>query len=183
MLWGQAVPAGPVVDWWRVGYLLVALATHALVGAVLASVVVDARPWVGAVAGLAPDLDFLFPLEWGFPFVHRGLTHSPAALVAVLLVGYGLKADDDRLAAVGVAYISHLVVDSLTPKGVLWLYPASTKAVGFDLEGHSPAVTLAIWTACGAVYVHRRGLPGGVARAGSLPFGSHAGDEGDPDAG
>lgn len=181
MVWGQTVPAGVAIDWGRVAYLLVAFATHALVGAVLASVVVGVRPSVGAVAGLAADVDFLFPQDLGFPFVHRGLTHSPAALVAVLLVGYGLDADDDRLAAVGVAYLSHLVVDTLTPKGVLWFYPLSTAGVGFDLDGHSPAVTLAVWMACGAVYAHHRGLPVSVTVPRRLGLGRPAEDEGDPD--
>lgn len=183
MLWEQVLPAGAAIDWGRLGYLLAAFATHALVGAVLAAALLEARAAVGAVAGLAPDLDFLFPPEWGFPFVHRGVTHSAAALVAVLLVAYGLGADDDRLAAVGVAYYSHLVVDSLTPKGVLWLYPASTAALGVDLAGHSPAVTLAVWAGCSALYVHRRGWPGSVSVSPRLPFGRHAGDEEEPDAG
>lgn len=160
MLWGQPLLAGTVVDASRIAYLLVAFATHALVGAVLAASLLGARPTVGAVTGLAPDLDFLFPHEWGFPFVHRGLTHSPAALVAVLLVGYTLDADEDLLAAVGVGYLSHIVLDSLTPKGVLWLYPVSTAGVGADLGGHSAPVTLALWTGCAGVYLRRHGWPG-----------------------
>lgn len=182
MVWEQLVPTGAAVDWGRVGYLLVAFATHALLGAVLVSAVLEGSPWVGAVAGLAADADFLFPVEWGFPFVHRGVTHSPAALLAVLLVGAGLRADDDRLAAVGVAYLSHLVLDSLTPKGVLWLYPASTASVGFDLGGHSTEVTLAIWTVCGAVYAHHRGLSGSIPIPGSIGGGRPTEDDADTDS-
>lgn len=186
MLWGQLLPPAHGIEAWRAAYLLVAFATHALVGAVLAVVVLGVRPWVGAVAGLAADADFLFPAEWGFPFVHRGLTHSPAALLAVLGVGYALDADEESLAAVGVAYLSHLVVDTLTPKGVLWLYPASTAAVGFDLKGHAPATTVAIWTVCGTVYARHRGLPNAVSVPGSVGVGQPAGnrqeDDGDADA-
>lgn len=159
MLWGQLLPAQGAVAW-RVAYLLVAFATHALVGAVLAATLLEARPAVGAVASLAPDLDFLFPHEWAFPFVHRGLTHSPAALLAVLGVGYALDADGDLLAAVGAGYLAHLVVDSLTPKGVLWLYPVSTTAVGADLGGHSVPVTLALWAGCSVAYLRLRGTAG-----------------------
>lgn len=159
MLWGQLLPPGAGVELGRVAYLLAAFTTHAVIGSVLVAVLLDVRPSVGAIAGLAADADFLFPQEWGFPFVHRGLTHSPAALVAVLLVGWALDADEDLLAAVGVGYLSHLVLDSLTPKGVLWLYPLSTTGVGSDLGGHSLPVTLALWTACGVVYASRRGLP------------------------
>ena len=159
MFWGQLLPPGTGVELGRVAYLLAAFTTHAVVASVLVAIRLGVRPWVGAVAGLAPDLDFLLPAEWGFPLVHRGLTHSPAALVAVLLVGCVLDADEDLLAAVGVGYLSHLVIDSLTPKGVLWLYPLSSTGIGFDLGGHSPPVTLAVWTACGVIYTSRRGLP------------------------
>lgn len=177
MIWGQLLPHGLAIDLGRVTYLLVAFATHALVGAVVASLLLGARPAVGALAGLAPDLDFLFPAEWGFPFVHRGLTHSPAALLAVLGVGYALDADGDLLAAVGVAYLSHLAIDTLTPKGVLWLYPLPSTAVGFDLGGHSVGVTLALWTGCGVVYARRRGLPEPAAL-----LDRRTDDEVDPDA-
>lgn len=176
MFWGQLLPPGTGVELGRVAYLLAAFTTHAVVGSVLVAVLLEVRPSVGAVAGLAPDLDFLFPQELGFPFVHRGLTHSPAALVAVLLVGYGLDADEDLLAAVGVGYLSHLVLDSLTPKGVLWLYPLSATGVGGDLGGHSVPVTVALWTACGVVYARRRGLPDPTAL---LEF--RADDEEEPD--
>lgn len=141
-------------------YLLVAFCTHALLGAVLVTVWTGRRPAVGAVAGLAADADFLFPETWGFPFVHRGLTHSPVVLAVVLLVGAALDADEDLLAAVGVGYLSHLLFDSLTPKGVLWLYPVSSAGIGVDLAGHSLPVTVAVWTTCGVVLGYGRGLPG-----------------------
>lgn len=176
MHWGQLLLPAASVDAARIAYLLAAFATHAVVGTALVATLLEVRPSVGAAAGLAPDLDFLFPQEWGFPFVHRGLTHSPAALTAVLLAGYALDADEDLLAAVGVAYLSHLVIDSLTPKGVLWLYPQSTTGFGFDLGGHSPPVTLVLWTACGVVYARRSGLPDPTAL---LELGSD--DEDDPD--
>jgi len=158
VLWGQVTLYG--VDVGYPLYLLVAFCTHAAVGYALVLVLTDARPAVGAVAGLAPDADFLF-LSPGleFPFVHRGITHTPLVLAAGLLAAAALDADADLLAAVGVAYLSHLVLDSLTPSGVMWFYPVSTASLGGSFGGHSPAVTLVLWTACAAVYARWRGLP------------------------
>jgi inner membrane protein len=140
-------------------YLLVAFATHAFVGYVLAATLTDARPAIGAVVGLAPDADFLFPAEFGFPFVHRGITHTPLLAAACLLVGYALDADRDVLAAVGLAYGSHLCIDSLTPKGIMWLYPLSETAFSTAIGGHSALPTAVLWALFGGLYVTYRRRP------------------------
>lgn len=147
------------VDAGRAVYLLVAFATHAAVGYAIAVAFTDVAPVIGAAAALFPDADFLF-LDWGFPFVHRGITHTPGALAAVLLAVASLERDRETLVAVGAGYLSHLLIDSLTPKGVPWLYPASEASFGVDLGGHAPPVTLVLWGCVGVVYLHHRGLPG-----------------------
>ncbi|MEF8807538.1 metal-dependent hydrolase [Natronomonas sp.] len=133
-------------------YLLVAFATHAFVGYVLVATLTDAPPLLGAAVALAPDADFLFPAELGFPFVHRGITHTPAFAAACLLAGYALDADRDVLAAAGLVYGSHLLVDSLTPTGVMWLYPLSEASFNVATGGHSALSTAAIWALFGAIY-------------------------------
>lgn len=137
-------------------YLLVAFATHAFVGYVLVATLTDARPSIGAIVGLAPDADLLFPAELGFPFVHRGITHTPLLAAACLLVGYALDADRDGLVGVGLAYGSHLLIDSLTPKGIMWLYPLSKASFNVASGGHSPLSTAVLWALFGSIYVGYR---------------------------
>ena len=59
----------------RALFLVSAFATHAVVGYALVRGFTDADPRLGIVLGLFPDVDFWFPAAWGWPFVHRGLTH------------------------------------------------------------------------------------------------------------
>lgn len=133
--------------------LATAFATHALVGAALGAVLFD-RPGLGAAAGLAADADFLFPAALGWPFVHRGLSHSLPALVALAAVAVGVWYAVDALgdhrpagATVAVAYGSHLLVDVTTPEGVPPLSPFSDRVVHVALPttGHSPVPTALLW--------------------------------------
>lgn len=153
-------------------FLLVALATHALVGYTLGTLL-DA-PRAGLAGGLAPDLDFLFPAAWSRPLVHRGLTHSVAALAcatAVAVCAYRLRdarSDPARAtagrrvgAALGVGYASHLLIDATTPTGVPLAYPLASARVSARLGGHSPAATAVLWSGCLAVLWHREGPPPG----------------------
>jgi inner membrane protein len=136
-------------------FLATAFATHALVGAALGALLFD-RPAVGAVAGLAADADFLFPAALGWPFVHRGITHSLPALVALaglaVAVRHALDAPGNRRSAgatVTVAYGSHLLIDVTTPEGIPPLSPFSDRIVHLALPttGHSPIPTLVLWAA------------------------------------
>jgi len=137
-------------------FLATAFATHALVGGALGAVLFD-RPAAGAVAGLAADVDFLFPAALGWPFVHRGVTHSAPALLALAAGAVGVWYAVDALdghrpvgATVAVAYCSHLLIDVTTPKGIPPLSPFSDRVVHLALPttGHSPVPTLALWAAC-----------------------------------
>lgn len=88
---------------------------------------------VGALAGGAPDLDFLPGLILGDPArFHHGPSHS--LLFAVLVAGLAwLLASRHRGAwalAAGAAYASHLLLDALTvdpspPVGIQLLWPVS----------------------------------------------------------
>lgn len=135
-------------------FLWTAVATHALVGYTLGATLLDA-PWAGLVGGTVADVDLLFPLAWGTPFVHRGLTHT--ALVGALLALAVARWRRSAGLAVGVGYASQLVIDATTPMGVPLLYPLSDARVGVALGGHSEPVTALIWVVClGALYRRRR---------------------------
>jgi len=132
----------------------IAIATHALVGLAVGAVVFD-RPLVGLIGGLAPDLDFLFPALLGWPFVHRGLTHT--AIAVGVLTALAVVVSDRRTAgALAGAYGSHLAIDVTTSKGIPLLYPLldDRLAVTVGIGGHEPAVTIIIWLICLGVVGH-----------------------------
>lgn len=85
------------------------------------------RGRLGAAAAVSPDLDLAFRHGGPYPFVHRGLVHTPLVL-AGLAVAVTVDTGSRRArAVVGVAGGAHLLVDSLTATGVPWLYPLSNR--------------------------------------------------------
>ncbi|WP_226006672.1 metal-dependent hydrolase [Natrinema salinisoli] len=131
----------------RVLFLIVAFATHAVVGLALVRgfTTVDPRTgtWLGVVFGLLPDADFFFPAAWGWPFVHRGITHSPLFALAVVTGVYGIRRTRATALAVGFAISSHLLIDSLSPMGIQWLYPIETTwSPGLDVHGATGTILL-----------------------------------------
>lgn len=128
-------------------FLTVAIATHGVVGYTLGTVLFD-RPIAGLLAGVAADIDFLFPNALGWPFVHRGITHT--LLVGGLLVGVVAYRNRRTAMAVAVTYGSHLLIDTTTPKGVPHLYPLVETSYHLDLgtTGHSLVPTFALWACC-----------------------------------
>ena len=135
-------------------FLLIAVATHGLVGLAL-GFVVD-RPVAGLLAGLAPDADFLFPAVLGWPFVHRGVTHAAVALLVVVGVAV-VTADRRTVGALAAAYGSHLLIDVTTPKGIPLAYPVLNERLYFDagVHGHAPELTLLFWLVGLAVVLKR----------------------------
>ena len=136
----SSIPGG------RAAFLAVAIATHALVGYVLGRSTFGAGA-AGLIGGVLADADFLFPAAWGFPLVHRGVTHSALALgVAVAVVA---AARDRRTAgAVALGYAAHIAVDATTPKGVPLLYPVTDASYAVTLNLHSAPATVALWLCC-----------------------------------
>ena len=98
--------------------------------------------FIGALAGLLPDIDHpnsrinrtFFGMIVGLPFrlaPHRTITHAiwiPLALVAVALT-YPHWAT----ITIAGAYVSHILADMITPRGVPLLYPVSRRAWGLGL--------------------------------------------------
>lgn len=130
----------------RIAFLAGAFATHAFVGYALVRGFTDADPRFGIVFGLLPDADFLFPAGWGWPFVHRGITHTPLFALAVVAGCYAASRDREVAVAVALAIASHLAIDSLSPMGIEPLFPLE---IGWSpgLPVHGPAATVLLWAA------------------------------------
>ncbi|AEH38777.1 metal-dependent hydrolase [Halopiger xanaduensis] len=128
----------------RILFLAGALSTHAFVGYALVRGFTDADPRFGALLGLVPDADFLFPAAWGWPFVHRGLTHAPLFVAALVAGAYAIRRDRDLPLAVGLGVGSHVAVDSLSPMGIPWLFPLEASP-SLGLPVHGPAATALLW--------------------------------------
>lgn len=143
----------------RAVFLVGAWVTHAAVGYALVRAFVDAAPLVGAGFGVLPDVDFLLPAAWEYPFVHRGLTHTPTFALVVVAVVYGGWRDRSLAAGAGLATGSHLLIDSLSPTGIPWTFPVGGQ-VGLGLPVHGPAATVLLWTGVAALLawdLRRRG--------------------------
>lgn len=126
-------------------YLVLAVATHAAVGYALVRVLTPAPPVVGLLGGIAPDIDLFFGRIWAFPLVHRGVIHTPLFLV-ILVGGLALAGSSEWVAlAVGISFCSHLVMDSFTDAGIMWLYPASVYHFSYDVSLHSAAGDVTLW--------------------------------------
>lgn len=138
----------------RILFLAEAFATHAIVGYALVRGVTDVDPRIGAVFGIFPDVDFCFPAEWNWPLVHRGITHTPLFALAVVIGTYAVRRDRAVERSVGLAIGSHLVIDSLSPKGINWLFPLKGTASP-DLPVHGPVATILLWSVSIAILLYR----------------------------
>lgn len=132
----------------RLGYLLVAITTHALLAYALVHRFTGADPRLGPVFALLPDLDLLFPEAWPWPFVHRGLTHAPLTGGAFILVIYLVTRDRSVTAAATLAIASHLAIDALSPRGIDWVFPFVDTG-GPGVAVHGPLLT-PLWLALAA---------------------------------
>ena len=82
------------------------------------------------LAALALDLDIVLNLTGlGFPFVHRGIIHTPLFLIALTAVWYyyGRRSKSAEAAntglSVGIGGLSHVALDFVTIPGVPLLFP------------------------------------------------------------
>ncbi len=100
--------------------------------------------FIVVIAALFPDIDYKnsktgknFKLL-SIVFNHRGWFHSSFALILFSLLAYYLKGE--VLAwAVFTGYFSHLVLDSLTPQGIMPLAPLHIWKIKGRLKTNSPA--------------------------------------------
>jgi len=76
------------------------------------------------LAALAVDLDIVFNiLGLGFPFVHRGIIHTPLFLVALTAIWYYGRNRSKTGLSFGVGGLSHVMLDFVTNRGVPLLFP------------------------------------------------------------
>lgn len=129
----------------RLLFLLVAFATHGVVGYALVAVLTRADPRLGAFVAIAPDIDLLAPLDWGPLFVHRGITHTPLFVLGVVAVAYSIRWRRRDATVALLALGSHLLIDALSPKGLPLLLPAA-RAPSPGLPIHGPFLTVLLWT-------------------------------------
>lgn len=83
-----------------------------------------------AISSIFPDIDCAYSLLGKYnpiaPFMkHRGFLHTPFAMMIVLLIIKSLNLD--YYSAITFGYLTHLLSDSLTPTGIMWLYPFDKK--------------------------------------------------------
>lgn len=139
----------------RVLFVGGALLTHAAVGYALVRALTDADPRLGLLFGVFPDGDFLFPASLGFPFVHRGIVHTPVFLLVVVALVSALSRREVVVAA-SVALASHLLIDGLSPAGIMWLYPVTVTPTP-GLAVHGPVGTVVLWAVVAGVLSYDAG--------------------------
>ncbi len=85
---------------------------------------------IAFVAGLLPDIDhpkstfghWFKAVNYGVK--HRGFMHSIWAIILLTFIWWKLFSPENLFLIVGVsAYTLHLLLDTITPSGVCWLYP------------------------------------------------------------
>ncbi|MEM1985054.1 MAG: metal-dependent hydrolase [Candidatus Korarchaeum sp.] len=99
--------------------------THVAFGLLLASLLLrtDLMPFIPIVflASVLPDLDLLLR---DLPLIeHRKTFHNVWFLILVYALAVRFSPRVSYLMVIGV--LSHLMMDSLTKQGVMWLYPLS----------------------------------------------------------
>lgn len=98
---------------------------------------------ISAISGLLPDIDhgnsIINKLTGiGGTIVakvvsHRTATHSLLAAAAFSMGLLALRVPELYALAAIIGLLSHLVVDSLNPQGIPWLWPVMPQKVGFPL--------------------------------------------------
>jgi len=73
------------------------------------------------IGGIIADLDYV--LDYGFPFMHRGVVHTPLILVVSVVLLYLATKRTDVSLSFGVGFLSHLFLDIINPTGILLFYP------------------------------------------------------------
>ncbi len=75
----------------------------------------------GIISSILPDLDLTF--TFAFPLVHRGILHTPIALIVLTTLFYLITQNKSSTLAFAIGFLTHLFLDSLTPMGIMWLFP------------------------------------------------------------
>lgn len=96
-------------------------------------------PVVWAMIGaVLPDVDILF--EAAYPFVHRGIMHTPLAIGFFMVVLFLATARSAPAFALGLGMLTHLYLDTFTYSGIMWGYPLTDTAYTLELVGYDHAI-------------------------------------------
>lgn len=127
--------------------------THAIIGATSAITVATlaattfgdfyitsaGAAFMGALGGVMPDIDKASSrvglkfqktsLAVEKAFGHRGLLHTPVFLLGLMLLNHTIFNNLIILKFFEIGWLSHLLLDLLTPKGIMLLYPINKKFI------------------------------------------------------
>jgi hypothetical protein len=86
-------------------------------------------------AAFLPDIDWRMQYSWGFGNVHRKLLHNIWFLSILVIATYLLFWSLTLVLGIIIGFVSHLLSDSFTVKGVYWLYPIGKESEKHHLKG------------------------------------------------
>ncbi|MCJ7816471.1 MAG: metal-dependent hydrolase [Candidatus Aenigmarchaeota archaeon] len=94
-----------------------------------------------AFAGALADIDTVFIASGSaFPFVHRGFMHTPIILGILLIAAYFATRKPEICAGFGAGFLTHLLLDTFNPTGIMWLYPLTTTFFTLNLATYSNVI-------------------------------------------
>ena len=74
-------------------------------------------------AAFLPDIDWAMQFKWGLGKRHRTFGHNVWFVLAIATLSLALSGSIVVFAGVLIGMVTHLLADSLTVTGVIWLYP------------------------------------------------------------
>ncbi len=83
------------------------------------------------IGSILPDIDVAF--DFFFPLVHRGVLHTPIAAAVIGTATYLATGKKSWGYAVTLGMLTHFFLDTITPMGIMWLYPFNTAFYSLDL--------------------------------------------------
>jgi inner membrane protein len=108
------------------------LPTHASFAAALAYL--TGFPMAPFILGsVLPDLDTI--LDFGFPLVHRGVVHTLLFIAITVPAVWLYTKKKDVTMSYALGFMSHIFIDTLTPMGIMWLYPLPSY-ISLNLAGY-----------------------------------------------
>ena len=123
---------------------------HGLVGALLVQVFTPYNPIYGFIFGVLPDIDYVFHYAAIFAgdhagiMYHRGLTHTFAFLIGVVIFLWLAGAPESIVHSAVLGIGSHLLIDTASGWGVMWFWPISDVWIEFPLSLNAPEKSIAM---------------------------------------
>ncbi|MGB9713886.1 MAG: metal-dependent hydrolase [Candidatus Bathyarchaeales archaeon] len=86
-------------------------------------------------AAFLPDIDWRMQISWHMGNVHRKVLHNLWFLIVIMILTYLLFNSLFLTLGIVIGFVSHLIADSFTIKGVFWLYPLGKDNKKYFLNG------------------------------------------------